>query len=74
MADEWITQTRRNKKGGERDYTNEALIHLDQPKLLMNLCLNVGSPHRIQDLEEGPAKYAQPTKSWAVTEKVFDSL
>ena len=31
-----IAQTRHNRKG-ERDYTNEALAPLNQPKLLMNL-------------------------------------
>ena len=38
--------------------------------------LDVGSRHRIQALKEGLAKgtQPQPTKSWAVTKKGFDSL
>ena len=32
-----IPQTRHNKKGGERNYTNEAQLPLNYPKLLMNL-------------------------------------
>ena len=38
--------------------------------------LGVDSRHRIQALREGLAKGSQPqpTKGWAVTEKVFDSL
>ena len=32
-----VTQTRHNKRVGERDYTDEVLAPLNQPKPLMNL-------------------------------------
>ena len=35
---------------------------------------DIGSRHRIPTLKEGNAKASQPTKVWAVTEKVFDNL
>ena len=60
-----IAQTKQNKKR-ERHYTDEAQELFNQLKLLMNM-------PRLQILKEDPAKGPQPTKLWAVTEKVSKS-
>ena len=67
MGSEGITRQKRV----ERYDTKEALIPLNQPKLLMNLCgvlMSTDSRHIIQALRKGPAKGSQlqPTKGWAV--------